>query len=121
MRPPTTPRPVVAFTAQGALPRSSIARVVKRSQQALAACDDTQPSLDLATWERHVAFTTTFMVDAEGRVASEVVITGSDDPITTCVKRIVSTIGFPRSEGNTQINLSQRYGTTLTSADVFVR
>lgn len=121
MQSTTRPRPAFAATVQGALPRASVARVVKRNQQAFAACDDTRPSLDLAARERHVTLAATFMVNAEGRVAGEIVITGSDDPINTCVKRVASQLVFPRSEGNTQINIPLRYGTTLTSAEVFVR
>lgn len=119
MRPVTNPSPVVSFVSQGDIPRDHLIPVIKRNQQALAACDDTRPNL--GEWrEREVELAANFVIDPGGH-ATSLQILGSDDPIGACVKRVVSAIRFPRVRGWTRVNLPLRYGTTVASADVLVR
>ena len=121
MQPPRPTSRLATVLAQGTLDRRTVRRYLKRQHLELARCVDPTPSLRLGRSLRDNGDPAMqFLIDRAGRVVQVIPITSSPE-LAACLEQTVKTFRFPRSAGLTQVYVPLRYGTTETSAGVFVR
>jgi hypothetical protein len=121
MQPPLPTNRLATVLAQGTLDRRTVRRYLKRQHRELARCVDPTPSLRLGRSLRDDGDPAMqFLIDRDGRVVQVIPITGSPE-LAACLEHTVKTFTFPRSAGLTQVHVPLRYGTTETSAGIFVR